>query len=175
MGFGSIIATGLTVVVLIVAGYLILAGALSAVNTATAETGAARDGEMARLATGLAVGNVGPGSGNSSLQLSVSNTGSLPIDLARLDVIFRLVDAGDGNHLSAAWLPYNESPGADRWHVLQLEPARETATSAHELEPGETAVLECDLIGLGPCDAGAVTVVAQNGVSASCQYNLRST
>lgn len=172
MGFGSIIATGLTVILLIVTGYLIMAGLISSVNSAEAASGVVRDAREAQIDTSLDVWNVTK-AGGSSLQFSVNNTGCAPIgNISQLDVIVRFVDADNGSPVSGLWMPWAPASASDCWHAGQIVSMARDAAISERLNSGEMLVIRCDFDGLLPSNAGSITVSTANGECASGLFNF---
>lgn len=175
MSFGSIIATGLTIILLIVACYVVMAGITDATNIAAAAAAGARDAKEAQLDTALSVANI-TRAGSGSLQVCVNNTGGRRIsNVSQLDLIARFTAAQDCAPVMGAWLPWRASAGQDageHWHDITIISSTRDATGSQALDPGEMLVARCDFEGGLPSDAGSITVAAGNGASATALFNL---
>jgi len=166
MGFGGIIATGIMVIVLIVTGYLIVAGISYSVDSASASLATVRDAADSRLHTSLSLDVREPAA--TYIDCNVTNTGRTSIDnVTRMDVFIRTI--ADGEVTGCTWLPYENAAtiDQDRWYVLERPSA--TQGSPDILGPGDMMILRCVF---GNADAGdsMVEVSTPNGVKAVGYY-----
>jgi hypothetical protein len=177
MGFGSIIATGITVIVLVVTGYLAIAGTMNAVNSAEASIAGVRDARAEQIDTALAVAGVTQVDG-SSMQVRVNNTGRKDIgNVSGLEVIVRFTDPASGTPVLGAWVPWmpDEPEMGDRWYPAGIMSMTRDASGSGMLAPGEMLTIVCDFDGPMPSGAGSVTVAAKNGACASGLFNFEGT
>jgi archaellum component FlaF (FlaF/FlaG flagellin family) len=168
MGLSDIIATGITVIVLIVTGYLIIAGLDSSVDTASASMAIVRDSAVARLHTSLLleVGDTSP----EYLDFNLTNSGKTPVDdLSKLDVFVKTIE--EGQITACKWLPFRDTPAADDGHWYVLE--RPVAGDPYSLEPGDTITVRCVYTSPGYCD-GVLEVSAPGSGSVTGYYRVRS-
>ncbi|WP_424357500.1 hypothetical protein [Methanocella sp. MCL-LM] len=178
MGFGGIITTGLSIAILLVAGYMILAGMSYTLNAATASAATVREIKAGQMDTALTVVNVTKVNAET-LEFNVTNNGSTRIsDISGMDVLLKYVDPGTGQYVDAGWLGYvpgagNPVTGVGQWYSAGvISPVRNTAGTTL-LMPGETMTVRAVLSAPHPADAGIVQVAAPNGVSATAQFDFR--
>src|SRR5512147_3150257 len=106
MGFSSIIATGIMVIVLLVTGFLIMAALDNAVDSATASQATAREAKETQLHTSLSVSS--PGAVAPYLDFNVTNDGDATIgDVSCMDIFVKSIEGG--RVTGCQWLPYNDS------------------------------------------------------------------
>jgi archaellum component FlaF (FlaF/FlaG flagellin family) len=169
MGLSDVIATGITVIALLVTGYLIIASLNSSVDTANASLAAVRDSADARLHTSLAldINDTKP----AYLDFNLTNVGKTPVDnLSKLDVFVKTIEGGQV--VGCAWLPFRATPAGDGgyWYVLGRPGA--FAGDTDSLEPGDTATVRCVYQSPDYCD-GVLEVSAPGGADAIGYYRIR--
>ncbi|CAJ35447.1 hypothetical protein [Methanocella arvoryzae] len=178
MGFGGIITTGLSIVILLVAGYMILAGMSYTINAATASAATVSDKKAGQLNTALTVANVTRVS-EDTLEFNLTNSGSASIsDVSGMDVLLKYVDPDTMQYVDAIWLGYvpaAESPvtGAGQWYSAGVASPMRNTTSTVLLLPGESMTVRAVLSASHPSATGVVQVAAPNGVSAMTQFDFR--
>lgn len=170
MGFGDIIATGITVIVLIVTGYLIIASLDSSVDSATASLAVVRDSAVVRMHTSLAL-DVGV-TDLAYLDFNLTNDGETPVgNLSELDVFVKTIE--EGRVTVCKWLPYRDTPVEDDGHWYVLERPGAFTGDPDSLEPGDTITVRCVYRSPDYCD-GVLEVSAPGGGSATGYYRIRS-
>lgn len=170
MGLSDVIAAGITVIALMVTGYLVIAGVSSAADTAVASLATARDSADARLHTALALEAVDASA--LYLDFNLTNLGKTTVgNLQELDVFVKTIEAG--RVTGCRWLPYSATPAGDDgyWYVLERPGA--SGSDPGSLEPGATITVRCMYQSPGFCD-GALEVSAPDGSSATGYYRIRS-
>ena len=166
MGFSGIIATGLMAIMLIVAGYIVLAGLNYAVDSASAALATARDAREGRLHTALCLSDAD--AAGDRLDFNVTNAGAAPVgNVSGLDVLVKGI--GDGRVTSCTWLAPGASAEAGTWCVLYK--VDRFPGSPSELGPGDTVRVRCTFAGSAAPDAGLIEVAAPAGTAATLLYN----
>ncbi|MGA9141013.1 MAG: hypothetical protein WBZ29_12360 [Methanocella sp.] len=168
MGLSDIIATGITIIALIVTGYLIIAGLDSSVDTASASMAIVRDSAVAKLHMSLAL--EAENTSMANLDFNLTNTGKTPIDnLSELDVFVKTIE--EGQITVCKWLPFREALTEEKgyWYVLE----RYVPGDPVGLEPGDTIMVRCMYTSPDYCD-GVLEVTAPDGGSAAGYYRVRS-
>lgn len=165
MGLGDIIATGIMIIVLIVAGYLVIASLSYTADTAAASLATVRDACDDRLQAAVAVEIKEIAAGR--IDCNLTNAGDRPIDNVTAMDLFVKTIAGD-RVTGCAWVPYvnTSATGTDHWYVLERPPARGGADS---LGPGEMMIIRCVLADASASD-GLVEVATPCGVTAAGYY-----
>lgn len=178
MGFGSIITTGLSIAILLVAGYMVLAGMSYTLNAATASAATVREIKAGQMDTELVMDNV-TRVDEATLKFNLTNAGSTRItDVSGMDVLLKYVDPVTGQCVDAGWLEYVPGAGypvtgAGQWYSAGIvSPVRNT-TGTTMLMPGETMAVRAVLSAPHPADTGIVQTVAPNGVYAVTQFDFR--
>jgi archaellum component FlaF (FlaF/FlaG flagellin family) len=170
MGFGGIIATGITVIVLIVAGYLVIAGLAYSVDSANAAGTAVRDAAGDRMHTSLAVTNVTKVDAYA-LSFNVTNTGNTAIANVTLMDVF-VLPVSLGRVTSCQYLPFADNAShdiPDHWFVVGW--VGKSVGAACMLEPGGQMAIQCEFQYQVPVNpVGYVEVVAPDGVKAYQSY-----
>jgi archaellum component FlaF (FlaF/FlaG flagellin family) len=169
MGFSSIIATGIMVIVLLVTGYLIMATLNNAVDSANAAQATALDAGEAKLHTSLGVSS--PAATAAYLDFNVTNAGETAIgDIASMDVIVKSI--ADGGVAGCLWLPYNDSQAltADHWYVLYQ--AKNAPGSATSLGAEDVMRVRCVFDSSAVPGCGEIAVAAPGGTVATLLYNI---
>lgn len=178
MGFGGIITTGISIAILLVAGYMILAGLSYTLNAAIASAATVGEIKAGQMDTALAIENV-TRVNETILEFNVTNTGSIQIaDVSGMDVLMKYVDPGTGQCVNAAWLGYvpgSGSPvtGAGQWYSTGVVSPMRNTTGTVMLMPGETMAVRAVTSAVHPADTGMVQMAAPNGVYALTQFDFR--
>ncbi len=170
MGLGDIIATGITVIVLIVTGYLLIASLDSSVDAATASMTTARDSAVARLHTALVleVGETSP----AHLDFNLTNAGTTIVsNLSELDVFAKTIESGQVT--ACKWLPYRDTPTEDDGHWYVLERPGAFTGDPDSLLPGDTITVRCVYESPDNSD-GVLEVSAPGSGSATGYYRIGS-
>lgn len=117
MGFGTILATIVMVVILGISSYLFLTGALFTMDTLSSSLKNINEIDNDRLKTEIELGSVSvtpsnPGPG-SDINVSINNTGSTKIlnsDFKHIDVLVHYYNyTGTENITIYGWIPYNDT------------------------------------------------------------------
>jgi len=170
MGFGSIVATGITVIILIAAGYIILAGLAYCVDSANAAQAAVRASAEERMHTSLTLSGFEQ-LDDHSLQFNVTNTGDTEIDdVTQLDVLIKPVSLGAADR--CIYLPFADDAGhevPDHWYI-----AGQVGTAVgdtFQLETGGSMTVRCEFADRVPDrPVGYLEVAAPDGVQAYLSY-----
>lgn len=172
MGFGPVIATAISIVVLIAAGYVLIGGMAHSADVTAASLKTAGDAKNGQLKTALSV-NGGSGFVNGTLTFNLHNTGSEKIaDLSQLDVILKFTDAGDP--VTTSWVPLAQ-PGQTtglRWSSAGIASITGDTINPGMLDPGETLSVEVQDDAGFPAPTGTVLVAAPDGVTATGSFIL---
>lgn len=178
MGFGNVLTTGLAIILLLVTGYMILAGMIYTLDNTTVSAAAARDLKAGQAGTALNVSDVSK-LDSQTLEFNLTNTGSAAIgNLSRMDVILQYVDPASGKRLSGLWLAPaaagTPAAGDGQWSSEGLlSPLRNTTDTALLL-PGERMTVRAALAAPMPSGAGTVSASAPNGVGGTAQFNFET-
>ncbi len=167
MGLSDVIAAGITLITLMVAGYLIIAGINGSADAATASLAAVRDTADARLHTSLTI-DVGH-AGLEYIDFNLTNIGKTPIDnLAELDLFVKTIE--DGRVTGCRWLPFQDGPAGDGeyWYVADRHGA--FPTDPYSLKPGETIIAR--VVCPSPVGSGGVLEVSATGSGSVAGYFL---
>jgi archaellum component FlaF (FlaF/FlaG flagellin family) len=179
MGFSNIIATGIMVIVLIVAGYLILATLNNAVNVATASQATARDIKEEQLRTSLALSDPESTPVESMpvestavyLDFNVTNDGRSTIgDISCMDVIVKSIEGG--RVTGCLWLPYSDSPATDTDHWYAMYQEKSSPGSETSLGPEDVMRVRCIFNSSTVPGMGEIAVAAPGGTMATLLYNV---
>jgi len=171
MGFGSVIATALCVVVLIAAGYILISGITRSADVTAATMKSADDIKNRQLKTDLTItGVLGHREGN--LSLDVNNVGGEKIvNITRMDVILKFADSGS-NVVAAYWVPYRQAGQTNGiyWENAGISSITGDTINPGILDPGETMTVKITGDTAFPTGAGTVLVASPDGVSATAQF-----
>jgi archaellum component FlaF (FlaF/FlaG flagellin family) len=173
MGFGPVIATAISIVVLIAAGYVLIGGMAHSADITTATMKSAGDLKNQQLKTSLMLDGAA-GYLNGSLSVAVHNTGSEKItNVSQMDVILTFTDQGS-DIVDSYWVPAQE-PGQTTgtyWRNAGIDSPTGDAINPGILDPGETLSVEVVSDTGFPANIGTVTVGAPDGVTASTRFIL---
>ncbi len=170
MGFGSIIATGITVIILIAAGYILIAGLAYCVDSANAAQAAVRDSAEGRMHTSLTLSGFEQ-LDDHSLQFEVTNTGDAAIDdVTRLDVLVKPVSLGAADR--CIYLPFADDAGhevPDHWYIDGH--VGTAVADTFQLGTGDSMTVRCEFADEVPDQpVGYIEVAAPDGVQAYLSY-----
>ena len=174
MGFGSLIATALAVVILLTAGYLLIDGIMHTADASVAGLRAAGDLKDQQLRTGLAIDQFAGDRANGTLRFVLHNTGSETIqDIGGLDVILGFTDA-NGSHVAATYVPCasGANDGGICWRAGAIGSPIGDAINPGLLDPGEQLMINVTEDGGFHADYGWALVAAPNGATASGSFAL---
>jgi archaellum component FlaF (FlaF/FlaG flagellin family) len=178
MGFGGIITTGISIAILLVAGYMILAGLSYTLNAAIASAATVSEIKAGQMDTALEIANV-TRVNETTLEFNVTNAGNTQIaDVSGMDVLMKYVDPVNGQCVKAVWLGYVPGAGSPvtgdgQWYSTGvISPVRST-TGTVMLMPGETMAVRAVISVPHPADTGMVEMAAPNGVYAMTQFDFR--
>ena len=178
MGFGSLIATALAVVVLLTAGYLLIDGIMHSADASVTGLRAAGDLKYQQLRTGLAIDQFAGNRTNGTLRFVLHNTGSETIQgISSLDIILGFTDA-NGSHRAATSVPCAGGAGAGSsdggicWRAGAIGSPTGDAINPGLLDPGEQMTINVTEDGGFPADYGWALVAAPNGATASGSFAL---
>jgi flagellar protein FlaF len=169
MGFGSVIATAISIIVLMTAGYLLIGGVTHSADMTGASVKSAADLENQRLKTVLQIDDIGSNYEQGWFSFHLKNVGAEKIEnITRLDVIVKLTGLSD----SVYYVPYGY-PGQDPivyWGndtISSLIAGIGDAVNPGMLDPGEYVNILVHKEDGFPSRTAWVQVTAPNGVSAS--------
>lgn len=173
MGFGPVIATAISIVVLIAAGYVLIGGMAQSADVTTATMKTAGDLKNQQLKTSLMLDGAS-GYVNGTLSFAVHNEGSEKIaNVSQMDIILTFTDAGS-EIVDSYWVPARE-PGQTTgtyWRNAGIDSLTGDAINPGILDPGETLSVEVVNSTGFPANIGTVTVGAPDGVTASTRFIL---
>jgi archaeal flagellar protein FlaF len=169
MGFGSIIATAISIIVLMAAGYMLIGGVTHSADVTGASMKSAADLENERLKTVLEIDDIGSNMEAGWFSFHLKNVGAEKIEnISRMDVIFKMTGLND----SVYYAPYR-FPGQDLTVYWDYEPIESImagigdAVNPGMLDPGENVNILVHNDDGFPSRTAWVQVTAPNGVSAS--------
>ena len=139
MGFGTIFATTVMVVILGISTYLFITGAVFSMDTWSNSLKEINKINDERLKTSIEIDDISVTSSDfyerSDINVSIDNTGSTKIlnhDFSHIDVfVYYYNHSGDENITIHRWIPYNsslafssnyESLGNNEWTVVRITP-----------------------------------------------------
>jgi hypothetical protein len=164
-----VIATALSIMVLMAAGYLLVGGVTHSADVTGASVKSAADLEDQRLKTVLAIDDIGSNMEEGWFSFHLKNVGAEKIEnLTRLDVIVKLTGLND----SVYYVPYRY-PGQDPdvwWGndaIDSIMPGIGDAVNPGMLDPGEAVNILVHMEDGFPTRTAWVQVTAPNGASAS--------
>ena len=174
MGFGSVIATAISIIVLMAAGYMLITGVTHSADVTGASVKAAADLENQRLKTALEIDEVGSGYEDGWFSFHLKNTGATKIEnITQMDVIVKMTGLND----SVDYVPYRFA-GQDLtvyWTsdpIWSSVPGIGDAVNPGMLDPGEYVnIIVHNDDGFASRTAW-VQVTAPNGVSASANVMM---
>lgn len=169
MGFGSIIATAISIIVLMAAGYMLVGGVTHSADVTGASVKSAADLENQRLKTALQIDEIGSNFEAGWFSFHLKNVGAEKIEnITRLDVIVKLTGLND----SVCYVPY-QFPGQDLvvyWDhdpIDSILPGIGDAVNPGMLDPGEYVNVRVHNDDGFPTRTAWVQVTTPIGVSAS--------
>jgi flagellar protein FlaF len=169
MGFGSIIATAISIIVLMAAGYMLVGGVTYSADVTGASVKSAADLENQRLKTALEIEDVGSNFEEGWFSFHLQNVGAEKIEnISRMDVIFKMTGLND----SVCYAPY-QFPGQDLtvyWNNASIDSMLAgigDAVNPGMLDPGEYVNVFVHNDDGFPSRTAWVQVTAPNGVSTS--------
>jgi flagellar protein FlaF len=169
MGFGSVIATGISIIVLLAAGYLLVGGITQSADVTGASIKATADIECQRMNTVLAIDEIGSNREEEWFSFHLENVGSEKIaDITQMDVIVKTT----GLNQSVYYVPYG-APGQhpavywDNDRISSIMAGIGDAVNPGMLDPGEYVNIRVHEAGGFPSNTAWVQVTAPNGASAS--------
>lgn len=169
MGFGSVIATAISIIVLMTAGYILVGGVTHSADVTGASTKSAADLENQRLKTALEIDDIGSNMEAGWFSFHLKNVGEEKIDnITRMDVIVKMTGLND----SVYYVPYR-FPGQDPAVYWDNDPIDSIvagigdAVNPGMLDPGEEMNVLVHMEDGFPTRTAWVQVTAPNGVSAS--------
>ncbi|CAJ35446.1 flagellin [Methanocella arvoryzae] len=173
MGFGPVIATAISIVVLIAAGYVLIGGMAHSADLTTATLKNSGDLKNQQLKTALELDGAA-GYLNGSLAFDVHNVGSEKItDLPRMDIILKFTDPGNGV-IDTCWVPHQQPDQTTGlyWRNAGIDSITGDVINPGILDPGETLHVEIASDSGFPASTGTVLVAAPDGVTASTRFIL---
>jgi flagellar protein FlaF len=169
MGFGSVIATAISIIVLMAAGYMLIGGVTHSADLTGASVKSAADLENQRLKTVLQVDEISSNFEEGWFAFHLENAGAEKIEnITRMDVIVKLTGLDD----SVYYVPYR-FPGQDMtvyWGsdtISSIVAGIGDAVNPGMLDPGEYVNILVHKEDGFPSRTAWVQVTAPNGVSAS--------
>lgn len=140
MSAGSLIASAVAIIMIVVAAYAVIGGTLvTAEVVASAQSDQFRQQE-ARLHTGIAIVGHTLDTGASTLYLDVENTGGEMILAFDAMTVFTLAGGS-----APVYYPYGEGSGT--WSWVSIEP---DTVHPHALDPGEVMNISVRYTGAAP-------------------------
>jgi archaeal flagellar protein FlaF len=169
MGFGSVIATAISIIVLMTAGYILVGGVTHSADVTGASVKSAADLENQRLKTVLQIDDIGSNMEEGWFSFHLKNVGAENIEnITKMDVIVKLTGLND----SVYYVPYL-FPGEDLdvyWGndtIGSIVAGIGDAVNPGMLDPGEDVNILVHSEDGFPTRTAWVQVTAPNGASAS--------
>jgi len=139
MGFGPVIATAMSVIVLLAAGYMLVSGITNSSDTTGMALKEASDRHLQQENTLLTIGNLSGNRTSGYLTFNLNNAGNEKIDnVSQIDVIVKFTNPDE-----SWWCP-NQAPGAGSagpyWTCVQITsvtPGIGDSINPGMLDPGE--------------------------------------
>jgi hypothetical protein len=171
MGFGSVIATALAVIVLMAAGYMLVDGITRSADVAVSSLKASGDLKDRQLKTALVMDGFIGNRTSGTMSFQLRNAGAEKIeDISLMDVIVKFTDAG-GDNVEAGWVPYSpDGSGPLCWSAGDIASPIGDAINPGMLDPGETMTINLSESGGFPTNYGWVQVTAPCGTAASGSF-----
>jgi flagellar protein FlaF len=179
MGFDTIVATGLSVLILLVLAYVLFAGFTGSIDQMTSTMKDVETMKSDQLKTGISIYNVS--TNDSVVTFEMSNNGFTKIsNFSRMDLImtfnqtFHQYEDDPATHESLTiWLPYSESLTGDEdaWTCVNITP---DMINPRVLDPGET--MSCEMYikeTLEPGSLGWVVATTPNGASGMGYFRVK--
>lgn len=169
MGFGSVIATAISVIVLLAAGSLLVISIMHSADITGASIKAAADLESRRINTVLAIDEIGSNGEEGWFSFHLKNVGSEKIeDITRLDIIVKTT----GLNKSVHFVPYGTAGQHlpvywDNDSIESILAGIGDAVNPGMLDPGEYVNIRVHEEGGFPSNTAWVQVTAPNGASVS--------
>jgi len=173
MGFGSVIATALSVVVLMAAGFAIVSGITHSADSTGIALKDASHRTLHREHTALTISNLTGSRSGGYFTFNLDNAGTEKIDnISRIDVIARFVNTD-----YALWFPYRFAGTEPDYcwecvNITSLAPGIGDVVNPGMLDPGETMLLKVQDSKYFPGNSVWVQATAPNGVSASYMWAI---
>ncbi|QYZ80252.1 hypothetical protein E2N92_12830 [Methanofollis formosanus] len=156
MGAASVIASAISIVLIVVVAYVVMGGVLITAETVADAQSARLQQEELRLHTGIEITGYTLNQGTSTLYLNLTNTGSEPVLTYDQMVVFTAAA-----NTSPVYYPYEPAGGAGTWSWLTISP---DLVHPKQLDPDEAMNLSVRYTGDRP-DWAQVTT--PNGISDS--------
>lgn len=171
MGFGTVVATGLSIILLLITSYALFMGFSGAMDAMIYSMKDAQNLKNDQLKTEMAVVNINANGHN--ITFDVMNTGKTKItNISKMDLIFKFNRTQNKSYSVTYWVPYTpDAPGSvNTWSMTGIEP---DMINPRLLDPGETmhckAYLEDELY---PLATGWISVTSPNGSSGSAYFTV---
>jgi|AGTN01.1.fsa_nt_gi hypothetical protein len=169
MGFGSVIATAISIIVLLAAGYMLVGSITHSADATGASIKAAADVESRRMNTELAIDNLGCNSGEGWFSFHLNNVGSEKIvDITQMDVIVKMISPDQ----SVYYVPYGtqDAHAATYWdyeNLTSIMVGIGDAVNPGMLDPGEFVNIRVHAEECSRAGTAWVQVTTPEGASAS--------
>jgi flagellar protein FlaF len=169
MGFGSVIATAISIIVLMAAGYMLVGGITHSSDVTGASLKAAADLENQRLKTTLEIDEVGSNYEEGWFSFHLKNTGATKIEnITKMDVIVKLNGLDNAVYYVPHWFPgQGQTVYWENDAISSIVPGVGDAVNPGMLDPGEYVNLIIHNENGFTSRTAWVQVTAPNGVSAS--------
>jgi flagellar protein FlaF len=168
MGFGSVIATAISIIVLLAAGYLLAGSITHSADVTGTSIKAAADLESQRMNTVLAIDEIGSNSAEGWFSFHLENVGQEKItNITQMDVIVKTT----GLNQSVHYVPYGTAGQPPVYWENDSITSSMTgigdAVNPGMLDPGEYVNIRVYEEGGFPSSTAWVKVTAPNGASES--------
>ena len=162
MGSASLIATAISLVLLIVTAYVVVGGILAATDIITMSQAERFNLQESRMGTSIDIFDITVSNETNSLNLIINNSGREKISQFKYMDIY-IINQGTQPIL----IPYTTAPGTDNtWFVSQITP---DLVHPNELDPGESVTMTVTYAaGIAPV---WIKVATPNGVYDSAYIN----
>ncbi len=161
MGSASLIATAISLVLLIVTAYVVVGGILTAADIITMSQAERFSLQESRMGTSIDIFDITVSNETSTLSMIVNNSGREKISQ------FKYMDIYIIQGTQPILIPYTTAPGTNNtWYVTEITP---DLVHPSELDPGESVTMKVKYaVGIAPV---WIKVTTPNGVYDSAYIN----
>ncbi len=168
MGFGSVIATGISIIVLMAAGYLLVGSITHSADVTGTSIKAAADLESQKMNTVLAISSIGSSIEEGWFSFHLENVGQEKItDVTQMDVIVKTIGDGPSVHYVPCGTAGQYPVYWENESITSIMAGIGDAVNPGMLDPGEYVNVFVHEEGGFPSNLAWVQVTAPNGASVS--------
>ncbi|MCD1296041.1 hypothetical protein CUJ83_13640 [Methanocella sp. CWC-04] len=171
MGFGTVVATGISIILLLLTAYVLLVGFSGAIDAMTYSIKEVQNMKNDQLKTEVELTNIVTSGHNITFELK--NSGNIRItNFTMMDMILTFNRTLEDDTKTTYWLPYRSVPAVEEnaWTETSIYP---DMINPGMLDPGETLYGRAYINDeLWPGSLGWMSITTQNGVSGSSYFNV---